>query len=88
MEGRKAAAVFVTSPTYHGICSNLTEISKLCHSHGIPLIVDEAHGAHLGFHPSCLIQPSSKELIWLYSPLIKFYALLRSHRCYTCQGIL
>jgi arginine/lysine/ornithine decarboxylase len=51
MEGRKAAAVFVTSPTYHGICSNLTEISELCHSHGIPLIVDEAHGAHLGFHP-------------------------------------
>ena len=51
MEGRKAAAVFITSPTYHGICSNLAEISKLCHSHGIPLIVDEAHGAHLGFHP-------------------------------------
>ncbi|KAF3437284.1 hypothetical protein FNV43_RR20037 [Rhamnella rubrinervis] len=51
MEGQKPAAVFVTSPTYHGICSNLSEISKLCHSQGIPLIVDEAHGAHLGFHP-------------------------------------
>ncbi|KAG7945041.1 hypothetical protein I3843_15G133300 [Carya illinoinensis] len=51
MEGQRAAAVFITSPTYHGICSNLTEISQLCHSHGIPLIVDEAHGAHLGFHP-------------------------------------
>lgn len=51
LKGHKAAAVFVTSPTYHGICSNLSEISKLCHSHGIPLIVDEAHGAHLGFHP-------------------------------------
>lgn len=50
IEGRKAAAVFVTSPTYHGICSNLDEISLLCHSHNIPLIVDEAHGAHLGFH--------------------------------------
>ncbi|XP_059635770.1 uncharacterized protein LOC132277949 [Cornus florida] len=51
-EGRNAAAVFVTSPTYHGICSNLTEISKLCQSYNIPLIVDEAHGAHLGFHPN------------------------------------
>lgn len=50
-EGKKAAAVFVTSPTYHGICSNITEISKLCHYHKIPLIVDEAHGAHLSFHP-------------------------------------
>ncbi|XVF47577.1 hypothetical protein PTKIN_Ptkin03bG0120700 [Pterospermum kingtungense] len=50
MEGQKVAAVFITSPTYHGICSNVKNISKLCHSYGIPVIVDEAHGAHLGFH--------------------------------------
>ncbi|KAJ1410458.1 Pyridoxal phosphate-dependent transferase, major domain [Sesbania bispinosa] len=50
MEGKKPAAVFITSPTYHGICSNLSEISDLCHSRKIPLIVDEAHGAHQGFH--------------------------------------
>ncbi|ESW03909.1 hypothetical protein PHAVU_011G051300 [Phaseolus vulgaris] len=50
MEGKKAAAVFITSPTYHGICSNLSKISELCHSRKIPLIVDEAHGAHFGFH--------------------------------------
>ncbi|XP_050220289.1 uncharacterized protein LOC126670572 isoform X2 [Mercurialis annua] len=60
MEGHKAAAVFVTSPTYHGICSNLSEISQICHSYGVALIVDEAHGAHLGFHaqmpPSALKQ--------------------------------
>ncbi|XP_009789832.1 uncharacterized protein LOC107820429 isoform X1 [Nicotiana tabacum] len=51
MEGRKAVAVLVVSPTYHGICSNLDEICEICHSHSIPVIVDEAHGAHLGFHP-------------------------------------
>lgn len=50
-EGKKAAAVFVTSPTYNGVCSNISEISQICHSHGIPLIVDEAHGAHFNFHP-------------------------------------
>ncbi|KAL0426697.1 UNVERIFIED_CONTAM: Arginine decarboxylase [Sesamum latifolium] len=49
--GRKVGAVFVTSPTYNGICSNLSDISKVCHSQGIPLIVDEAHGAHFKFHP-------------------------------------
>ncbi|KAI5441391.1 hypothetical protein KIW84_010745 [Lathyrus oleraceus] len=27
------------------------QISEICHSGKIPLIVDEAHGAHLGFHP-------------------------------------
>ncbi|KAJ4841131.1 hypothetical protein Tsubulata_007650 [Turnera subulata] len=51
LEGEKPAAVFITSPTYHGICSNVREVSQLCHSCGIPVIVDEAHGAHLGFHP-------------------------------------
>ncbi|KAL5751079.1 hypothetical protein ACOSP7_025682 [Xanthoceras sorbifolium] len=58
-EGQKPAAVIVTSPTYNGICSKLSEISQLCHCHGIPLIVDEAHGAHLGFHPQlpyCALQ--------------------------------
>ncbi|KAF7115614.1 hypothetical protein RHSIM_RhsimUnG0051500 [Rhododendron simsii] len=50
-EGQKPAAVFVTSLTYHGVSINLTKISKLCHLRRIPLIVDEAHGAHLGFHP-------------------------------------
>ncbi|CAI8616685.1 unnamed protein product [Vicia faba] len=50
LEGKKLGAVFITSPTYHGICSNLREISELCHSRKIPLIVDEAHGAHLGFN--------------------------------------
>ncbi|CAI0388033.1 unnamed protein product [Linum tenue] len=54
--GQKPGAVFITSPTYHGICSNLTAISRVCHSFGVPLIVDEAHGAHLGFHPE---MPSS-----------------------------
>uniref|UniRef100_A0A803MEW3 Arginine decarboxylase n=1 Tax=Chenopodium quinoa TaxID=63459 RepID=A0A803MEW3_CHEQI len=51
IEGRKPAAVFITSPTYNGICSNVKDIAALCHSRGIPLIVDEAHGAHFGFHP-------------------------------------
>ncbi|KAJ0599626.1 putative arginine decarboxylase [Helianthus annuus] len=51
-EGRKASAVLIASPTYNGICSNLEDISDLCHSRDIPLIVDEAHGAHLRFHRS------------------------------------
>lgn len=50
MEGKRTGAVILVSPTYHGVCSNVAEISQLCHSHNIPLIVDEAHGAHFGFH--------------------------------------
>lgn len=42
-------AVLITSPTYDGITSNVAEIAKIVHNYGIPLIVDAAHGAHLGF---------------------------------------
>ncbi|HHX12520.1 MAG TPA: aminotransferase class I/II-fold pyridoxal phosphate-dependent enzyme [Clostridiales bacterium] len=44
-------AVIITSPTYEGIVSDIKSISKLVHSHGAVLIVDEAHGAHFGFDP-------------------------------------
>lgn len=44
-------AVIITSPTYEGIISDIRTISKLVHSHGGILIVDEAHGAHLGLDP-------------------------------------
>lgn len=43
------AAVIITSPTYEGIISDIAGIAAICHNHGVPLIVDEAHGAHLGF---------------------------------------
>lgn len=45
-------AVFITSPSYEGILSNIEEIAKKVHQYKLPLIVDEAHGAHLALHPS------------------------------------
>ncbi len=39
-------ACIITSPNYYGVCSDIPQIAKECHSYGIPLIVDEAHGAH------------------------------------------
>lgn len=41
-------AVIITSPTYDGIVSDVEEISKIVHNYDIPLIVDQAHGAHFG----------------------------------------
>lgn len=46
--GEKLGAVIITSPTYEGIISEVKEIADYLHGKGIPLIVDEAHGAHLG----------------------------------------
>lgn len=44
-------ALFVINPTYFGVTSDLRKIIKLCHRHNIAVLVDEAHGAHLPFHP-------------------------------------
>ncbi|MEX0269696.1 aminotransferase class I/II-fold pyridoxal phosphate-dependent enzyme [Leptolyngbyaceae cyanobacterium UHCC 1019] len=46
-----AKAVLMVSPTYYGACGEVSAIAQLAHNHGIPLIVDEAHGAHFAFHP-------------------------------------
>lgn len=42
-------AVLIVSPTYEGRISDIHAIAEIVHERGIPLIVDEAHGAHLGF---------------------------------------
>ena len=39
-------AVFLTSPTYYGVVTDLAPISALCHRHSVFLLVDQAHGAH------------------------------------------
>ena len=44
-----AKAVLIVSPTYEGITAPIKEIADAVHSHSKLLIVDEAHGAHLGF---------------------------------------
>lgn len=46
-------AVLVVSPTYEGIVSDIRTIAGIVHEYGIPLIVDEAHGAHLPFAEDC-----------------------------------
>ncbi|MCR5702657.1 MAG: aminotransferase class I/II-fold pyridoxal phosphate-dependent enzyme [Lachnospiraceae bacterium] len=44
-----AKAVVIVSPTYEGVVSDVEKIAKTAHKHKIPLIVDEAHGAHFEF---------------------------------------
>ena len=38
--------VFLTSPSYYGLSADLEGLAGICHNHGIPLLVDQAHGAH------------------------------------------
>lgn len=51
MDHKDIRLIIITSPTYEGFVSEIEEISKISHKYKIPLLVDEAHGSHLGFHP-------------------------------------
>jgi len=44
-----AKLIVLSSPTYEGVISDIRSISDIAHKTGIPVLVDEAHGAHLGF---------------------------------------
>jgi arginine/lysine/ornithine decarboxylase len=48
----EAVAAMVVSPTYFGACADVAALAEVAHSRDVPLIVDEAWGAHLHFHPS------------------------------------
>lgn len=53
------ACVFITSPDYLGRLAPIAEIAEVCHRNGLPLLVDNAHGAYLAFlenshHPIAL----------------------------------
>jgi arginine/lysine/ornithine decarboxylase len=47
----EAAGALIVSPTPYGTCADIASIAGICHARGKPLIVDEAWGAHLPFHP-------------------------------------
>ncbi|WP_028543471.1 aminotransferase class I/II-fold pyridoxal phosphate-dependent enzyme [Paenibacillus taiwanensis] len=47
----EAKAVVLCNPNYYGLGVDLTTIAESVHAYGLPLIVDEAHGAHYGLHP-------------------------------------
>jgi arginine decarboxylase len=47
----EAKGAFLVSPTFFGVVPNLRALAETCHRHGKPLVVDEAWGPHLYFHP-------------------------------------
>jgi len=48
-EGRTPFGVYLTSPDYLGFVQNIAGLAAVCHAHGLPLLVDNAHGAYLHF---------------------------------------
>lgn len=52
LAGVEPCCVYITSPDYLGFVSDISSIAAICHSHGVYLAVDNAHGAYLKFFGS------------------------------------
>ena len=46
----QAKGVCITNPSYYGLGTNITSLAEIVHQSNKVLLVDEAHGAHFGFH--------------------------------------
>lgn len=55
-----AKAVYITSPNYFGLCCDVESIAEIAHRHGLPMLVDSAHGAHFGVSP--MLPPAAANL--------------------------
>lgn len=53
-------AILAINTTYYGMAPELREIVALARQHDIPVLVDEAHGSHLKFHPQ--LPPAAMEV--------------------------
>lgn len=81
----KIQAVLITSPTYEGVVSDIRAIADVAHEYGIPLIVDEAHGAHLEYADRCHSFPKSA---LEYGADIVIQSLHKTLPCFTQTAIL
>lgn len=78
-ENPNAKGMILSNPDYYGLCPQLLEIQGILARHGMMLIVDEAHGAHLIFHPD--LPPSAAQChadLWVQSAHKTLPALTQS----------
>ncbi|MDH4075620.1 MAG: aminotransferase class V-fold PLP-dependent enzyme, partial [Acidimicrobiia bacterium] len=52
VEHPRAKAVMLVEPSYLGLVSDISAMVEAAHAHGVPLICDQAWGAHFAFHPA------------------------------------
>ncbi len=79
LENPHASAVYLTTPDYYGVLCDVGAIADICRSYGTPLLVDNAHGAHLfsfGLHPIGLGAAACSDSLHKTLPALTGAALL------------
>ena len=72
--GRRVKGVVVVSPTYYGVISGFEGLGEVCRRWGPVLVLDEAHGGHLGMLPGC------RELAALHSGAPELLVIQSTHK--------
>jgi arginine decarboxylase len=83
-----AKAVMLVSPNYFGVCADLESMIAIAHAHKIPVLVDEAHGAHLHFHPNLPISAIAAGADLVVQSTHKLISGLTQTSMLHCQGDL
>ena len=75
-EAPDARAVFLVEPSFFGVVGDIRSAAELAHAAGIPVIVDQAWGSHLGFHPdvppTALSQGADAQVVSTHKTLAAF----------------
>lgn len=84
-DSNQIKGMILTSPTYEGMVSEVKEIAELLHQRDMVLVVDEAHGAHFGFHKdfpkSAVTQGADLVIQSLHKTLPSMTQTALLHRC-------
>ena len=79
-------AIVGVSPSYEGVCGDISGLAAIAHQHQIPLIVDEAHGPHFGFHPALPPSALSQGADLVVQSTHKVLGALTQASMLHCQG--
>lgn len=90
-ETPEARAVFLTSPSYYGVRTEIRPLAELCRRFGVYLLVDEAHGAHFPFLglPSAVSQGAHLSVVSTHKtwPALGSSSVLYRHRDFPLSKI-
>lgn len=82
------AGIVLTSPTYDGILSDVEGIVNLAHEYEIPVIVDQAHGAHFGFHDAFPVSSVAQGADFVIQSVHKTMPAPTQTAILHCNGVL
>src|SRR3954471_17240293 len=81
-----AKGMLLISPTDWGTCADIAGVAEVCHEYGVPLIVDEAWGAHLPFSPDLPAWGMDAGADLVVTSVHKMGSAIEQSSCFHLQG--